>query len=69
MTTVEARGCPERRSGCRAHDRAADVGRAAGALLTGQRQDGLSEVPAREQDPRAAHGGPGTTAALSEERA
>jgi hypothetical protein len=58
-TTVEARGCPDPRPGRRARIQEGSVGRAAGALLTGQRQDGQSQVSAREQDPRAVHGGAG----------
>jgi hypothetical protein len=51
VTTVEARGCPDPRTGCREHNRGGSVGRAAGALLTGQCQDGQSQVPARSSTP------------------
>jgi hypothetical protein len=61
-TTVEARGRPETRPGCREHNpESGNVGRAAGAHLTGQRQDGPSGVPAIEQHPRPAHGGSGSS--------
>lgn len=63
MTTVEARGTTDRRPGCREHNREGSVGRAAGAQLTGQRQDGPSHGPACEQHPRVAHGGAGSYAA------
>jgi hypothetical protein len=56
MTTVEARGRPDPRTGCREHNRLGSIGRAAGALLTGQCQDGLSQGPAREQYPAGSHG-------------
>lgn len=60
MTTVEARGCPDPRTGCREHYRVGSVGRATGALLTGQCQDGLSQGPACEQCPAGSHGAGGS---------
>jgi hypothetical protein len=60
MTTVEARGCPTPMPGRRERNPAGDRGRAAGALLTGQRQDGPSCDPAFAQYPRVAHGGAGS---------
>lgn len=51
MTTVEARGCPEPRSGRRARNRSGSVGRAAGAQMTGQCQDGPSHAPAKRAVP------------------
>lgn len=62
MTTVEARGTTQPNAGCREHNRRGDLGRAAGAQLTGQCQDGpicapvtTSSTPGRLTDGR----GPG----------
>jgi hypothetical protein len=59
MTTVEARGTTDPRTGRRERNRGASVGRAAGAQMTGQCQDGPSHGPAHGQYPRVAHGGAG----------
>ncbi len=58
-TTVEARGTTAPDPASRALKSDEDGGRAAGAQLTGQCQNGPSSVPACEQYPRAAHGGAG----------
>lgn len=58
-TSVEARGSLDPNLAGAVHAPGRSVERAAGALLTGQRQDGPSQVPAREQDPAAVHGGRG----------
>jgi hypothetical protein len=60
MTTVEARGTTDPRTGRRERTRGESVGRAAGAQLTGQRQDGPSQGPACAKYPRVAHGGAGS---------
>lgn len=59
VTTVEARGCPSPAPERRERHPDAVAGRAAGALLTGQRQDGPSCDPACARYPVVAHGDDG----------
>lgn len=57
-TPEEARGTSSTAGDCRRGRNPGDVAaRAAGAQLTGQRQDGSSQAPADAQHPAPAHGG------------
>jgi hypothetical protein len=51
MTTVAARGTTQPNVGGREPNRRGDLGRAAGAQLTGQCQDGPSQGPVTEAGP------------------
>ena len=62
-TTAEARGMTQRDSEAAVSSAISvgESGRAAGALLTGQRQSGLSQAPATMQHPGGTHGVAGSS--------